>query len=86
MVSDAEQLATWRTIGARYSEQVLDLAPRVLKSGGLGEQGKLPYTNVSKLITRMGSEGTIGHRSHGYGTYINCKGKRPRLVPAELTK
>jgi hypothetical protein len=46
MVSDAEQLATWRTIGARYSEQVLDLAPRVLKSGGLGEQGELPYTDV----------------------------------------
>jgi hypothetical protein len=46
MVSDAEQLATWRTIGARYSEQVLDLAPRVLKSGGLGEQGKLPGTNT----------------------------------------
>ena len=44
MVSDAEQLATWRTIGARYSEQVLDLAPRVLKSGGLGEQGKLPQS------------------------------------------
>jgi hypothetical protein len=46
MVSDAEQLATWRTIGARYSEKVLDLAPRVLKSGGLGEQGTLPYTDV----------------------------------------
>jgi hypothetical protein len=46
MVSDAEQLATWRTIGARYSEQVLDLAPKVLRSGGLGEQGKLPYTDV----------------------------------------
>jgi hypothetical protein len=47
MVSDAEQLATWRTIGARYSEQVLDLAPRVLKSGGLGEQGKLPQLGHS---------------------------------------
>jgi ribosomal protein S16 len=39
MVSDAERLANWRTIGARHSEQVLDLAPKVLQSGGLGEQG-----------------------------------------------
>jgi len=40
MLSDAEILARWRTIGARNSERVLELAPKVLKSGGLGEQGK----------------------------------------------
>jgi hypothetical protein len=56
MVSDAEQLATWRTIGARYSEQVLDLAPRVLKSGGLGEQGKLRYTDVCPKADNQNGE------------------------------
>jgi hypothetical protein len=48
MVSDAEQLASWRTIGARYSEQVLELAPKVLKSGGLGEQGK--FSNSLQVV------------------------------------
>jgi hypothetical protein len=56
MVSDAEQLATWRTIGARYSEQVLNLAPRVLKSGGLGEQGKLRYTDVCPKADNQNGE------------------------------
>jgi hypothetical protein len=54
MVSDAEQLANWRTIGARYSEQVLELAPKVLKSGGLGEQGKLARSERWKLISEWG--------------------------------
>lgn len=40
MTVDAELLSNWRTLGARHSEKVLDLAPRVLKSGNLGEQGK----------------------------------------------
>lgn len=39
MTVDAELLSRWRTLGARHSEEVLDLAPRVLKSGNLGEQG-----------------------------------------------
>lgn len=39
MPSDVEKLARWRTLGARYSEQVIDLAPRVLRSSGLGDQG-----------------------------------------------
>jgi hypothetical protein len=56
MVSDVEQLATWRTIGARYSEQVLDLAPRVLKSGRLGEQGKLPYEDVCPKADNQNGE------------------------------
>jgi hypothetical protein len=41
MTVDAELLSRWRTLGARHSEEVLDLAPRVLKSGNLGEQGKV---------------------------------------------
>jgi hypothetical protein len=56
MLSDTEQLARWRTIGARYSEQVLDLAPKVLKSGGLGEQGKLPYTDMSDKADNQNGE------------------------------
>jgi hypothetical protein len=39
MSSSMDKLARWRTLGARYSEEVLELAPRVLKSGGLGDQG-----------------------------------------------
>lgn len=42
MTIDADLLSRWRTLGARHSEEVLGLAPRVLKSGNLGEQGKLP--------------------------------------------
>ncbi|EIW69895.1 hypothetical protein TREMEDRAFT_29601 [Tremella mesenterica DSM 1558] len=30
MVSDAERLAQWRTIGSRHSEEVIEIAPRVL--------------------------------------------------------
>lgn len=40
MTADAELLARWRTLGARHSEEVLELGPRVLRSGGLGDQGE----------------------------------------------
>ncbi|ORX41019.1 hypothetical protein BD324DRAFT_612908 [Kockovaella imperatae] len=36
-LSDVEQLARWRRLGARHSEEVVDIAMRVLKKGGLGE-------------------------------------------------
>lgn len=35
--SDREQLARWRQIGARHSEQVLELAPKVLRAGAAGD-------------------------------------------------
>ena len=38
-LSDLEQLARWRNLGARHSEEVLELAPKVLASTRLGEQG-----------------------------------------------
>ncbi|RSH85289.1 hypothetical protein EHS25_005096 [Saitozyma podzolica] len=36
--SELETLARWRAIGARHSEEVVELAGRVLKSGQLGDQ------------------------------------------------
>jgi hypothetical protein len=36
-LSDREQLARWRQMGARHSEQVVELAPKVLKAGAAGE-------------------------------------------------
>jgi hypothetical protein len=35
-------------------------------------------------MIRMGSQRTIGHRSNGYGAYINCKGKltQPEAIKA----
>ncbi|KGB75466.2 hypothetical protein CNBG_1304 [Cryptococcus deuterogattii R265] len=36
--SDLEQLAEWRTLGARYSEETVQLAKRVLSSGNAGDQ------------------------------------------------
>jgi len=41
MTSDLEQLARWRTVGARHSQEVYDLGLKVLKSGGAGDQGEL---------------------------------------------
>lgn len=38
--SDLEQLAEWRTLGARYSEETVHLAKRVLSSGNAGDQGR----------------------------------------------
>ncbi|BEI81411.1 hypothetical protein CcaverHIS002_0205710 [Cutaneotrichosporon cavernicola] len=35
--ADIDQLASWRTLGARNSQQVVDLAPKVLAAGGLGD-------------------------------------------------
>ncbi|CAK9786477.1 hypothetical protein CC85DRAFT_252968 [Cutaneotrichosporon oleaginosum] len=35
--ADMDQLASWRTLGARNSQQVVNLAPKVLASGGLGD-------------------------------------------------
>ena len=39
--SDLDQLARWRTLGARHSEDVVELGSRVLASGRLGAQGRL---------------------------------------------
>ncbi|WWC92308.1 uncharacterized protein L201_007262 [Kwoniella dendrophila CBS 6074] len=36
--TDLETLARWRTIGARHSEEVIELGLKVLKSGRLGDQ------------------------------------------------
>ncbi|WVQ85954.1 hypothetical protein IAT38_008122 [Cryptococcus sp. DSM 104549] len=36
--SDLTTLAQWRTLGARHSEEVVELAGRVLRSGTLGDQ------------------------------------------------
>ncbi|KAK1923098.1 hypothetical protein DB88DRAFT_493778 [Papiliotrema laurentii] len=38
MSQDLEQLARWRTVGARHSQEVIKLAQRALKGGRLGEQ------------------------------------------------
>jgi len=38
--SELEQLARWRTLGARHSEEVVKLGSAVLKSGRLGDQGE----------------------------------------------
>ncbi|GMK54657.1 hypothetical protein CspeluHIS016_0112430 [Cutaneotrichosporon spelunceum] len=35
--ADIDQLASWRTLGARNSQQVVALAPKVLAAGGLGD-------------------------------------------------
>lgn len=40
--ADVDQLARWRTLGARRSAEVLDIAPRVLASGRLSDSGELP--------------------------------------------
>lgn len=37
-LSPREQLAHWRSISARHSLAVVDLAPGVLKTRGLGEE------------------------------------------------
>jgi hypothetical protein len=37
--ADIDQLASWRTLGARNSQQVVKLAPKVLAAGGLGDAG-----------------------------------------------
>lgn len=37
--ADIDQLASWRTLGARNSQQVVALAPKVLAAGGLGDAG-----------------------------------------------
>jgi hypothetical protein len=37
---DIDRLANWRTVGARHSEEAIELAGRVLKSSGLGAQGE----------------------------------------------
>jgi hypothetical protein len=36
-LTDREQLARWRQLGARHSEEVVELAPKVLKAGAAGE-------------------------------------------------
>jgi hypothetical protein len=36
-LSDKAQLARWRQIGARHSEKVVELAPKVLSAGAAGE-------------------------------------------------
>lgn len=38
-MSASELLARWRVLGARQSDEVLELAPKVLKAGRLGDQG-----------------------------------------------
>lgn len=40
MSSDLDLLARWRNVGARHSDEVVETAPRVLKGGRLGEQGR----------------------------------------------
>lgn len=73
MVGDAELLSRWRTLGARHSEEVLELAPRVLKSGNLGEQGQSGMKDRAGHPTdsgRMGSPGTTSYSVIGSGTYI----------------
>ena len=40
---DVEQLARWRTLGARHSEEVVKLGRAVLESGRLGDQGVLTH-------------------------------------------
>lgn len=37
-LSDKDQLARWRQIGARHSEKVIEIAPKVLKAGAAGEE------------------------------------------------
>jgi hypothetical protein len=39
IMSASELLARWRVLGARQSDEVLELAPKVLKAGRLGDQG-----------------------------------------------
>jgi len=41
---DIDQLARWRVLGARNSEAVVALAPKVLAGGNVGENGKLAFT------------------------------------------
>ena len=38
--SDMDKLARWRTLGAKHSEDVIELAQKVLKTRGLGEDGE----------------------------------------------
>lgn len=51
--ADLEQLARWRTLGARHSEEVVELASSVLTSGRLGDQG------ASSLGILVIKEGTL---------------------------
>lgn len=52
MSTDAERLSRWRTLGARHSEDVLELAPRVLRSSGLGDQGELRQHLTRQTVTQ----------------------------------
>lgn len=69
MSSDLDLLARWRNVGARHSDEVVEIAPRVLKAGRLGEQGVSGNTLVSELGSsiRMGSKRAAGSGSAGYG-------------------
>lgn len=44
MSSELDLLARWRNVGARHSDEVVEIAPRVLKGSRLGEQGE-PHTH-----------------------------------------
>ena len=46
---DLEQLARWRTLGARYSEEVVQLGQAVLESGRLGDQGGWVDTRLTPI-------------------------------------
>lgn len=53
--ADIDQLARWRTLGARNSEDVVRLAPGVLAAGGLGDTGEsasLGSTNPPEWAVR----------------------------------
>jgi hypothetical protein len=51
--TDVERLASWRTLGARRSIEVVDLGPRVLKAGGLGDQGEHLFVREQVAIAAL---------------------------------
>lgn len=77
MTNDLEQLARWRTIGARHSEEVYDLGLKVLKSKTAGDQGELLVCSRCPSIAhaRMGGPRAACDGCAGPGAYKGRYGK-----------
>lgn len=68
--ADIDQLASWRTLGARNSQQVVKLAPKILAAGGLGDTGESFYD--SSPSPRIDGNRMVGPRTASH------RGPRPR--------
>jgi hypothetical protein len=79
--TDVERLASWRTLGARRSIEVVDLGPRVLKAGGLGDQGEHLFVSPNASRTVPSRKLTLDFRMvRTRASRHRCTGSRSNRV------